>query len=409
MSKLANSINGETIKMNTQSGFRALFEFANEAIIVSNHAGKIVRANPSAEKLFGYDHDELLGKAIEILIPQKHAQKHVGLRENYSKNPHARSMGVGMDLFAKRKDDSEFPVEVSLTPLETAEGKLVIAFIIDNSFRKKQEDALKQTNAELEKRVEDRTLMLREAIYELERSRKEISEALVKEKELNDLKSRFVSMASHEFRTPLSTILSSTSLIAKYNTPETEEKKLKHIDRIKSSVIHLTAILNDLLSLSKLEEGILHNNPEVVDIVMFSEELVQDMNGLVKENQTIVYKHTGAETQVNLDIKFLKQILTNLLSNAIKFSEEGKQIYFATETQEDKIIIRVQDKGVGINEKDQKRLFERFFRAESAENIPGTGLGLNIVAKYLELMKGTITFTSKLNEGTTFIIQLPIK
>jgi PAS domain S-box-containing protein len=412
MSKLAirTALNkSNTIRMDSQEGFRALFEFATEGIIVADSNGEIKRINPSAEKLFGYEHGELIGKPVEILIPRKHAHKHVEQRTNYSKDPHPRSMGLGMNLFAKRKDDSEFPVEVSLSPLETKDGKLVIAFVVDNSFRKKQEDALKQTNAELEKRVEDRTLMLREAIYELERSRKEISDALIKEKELNDLKSRFVSMASHEFRTPLSTILSSTSLILKYNTPDTEDKKLKHIERIKSSVIHLTAILNDLLSLSKLEEGVLYNNPVVFDIVKFSEELLQDMNGLVKENQTIIYNHKGPNTQVNLDIKFLKQILTNLLSNAIKFSDEGKQIDFTTERGDEKILIIVKDRGVGIDEKDQKRLFERFFRAQNVENIPGTGLGLNIIAKYIELMNGKIDFTSKLNEGTTFTITLPIK
>lgn len=270
-------------------------------------------------------------------------------------------------------------------------------------------EEIKALNLELEKRVEDRTLMLRETVFELEKSRTEISEALAKEKELNDLKSRFVTMASHEFRTPLSTILSSTSLIEKYNTPDTEDKKLKHIERIKSSVIHLTAILSDLLSLAKLEEGVLKANPETVDIVKFLEGLVQDMHGLVQENQTIVYKHDGANKQVNVDIKFLKQILTNLLSNAIKFSKNGKQIDLTTQTDDVSVIITVKDRGVGIDEEDQKHLFERFFRAQNVENIPGTGLGLNIIAKYLELMKGNITFTSKLNEGTTFIIKLPLK
>lgn len=218
-------------------------------------------------------------------------------------------------------------------------------------------------------------------------------------------------MASHEFRTPLSTILSSASLIAKYTdyTPETEEKKLKHIERIKSSVNHLTDILNDLLSLSKLEEGVLHNNPEVFDIIKFSGDIIQDMQTLAKEKQTIVYKHEGVNTQVNLDLKFLKQIITNLLSNAIKFSPENEQIDLITQIDNSELIIKVKDRGIGVDEKEQGRLFERFFRAQNVENIPGTGLGLNIVAKYVELMKGNIEFKSKLNEGTTFIIKLPLK
>jgi PAS domain S-box-containing protein len=395
--------------MNSQDGFRALFENATEGIIVSNEKGQIVRVNPSAEKLFGYEKGELLNKLIEVLIPSKHAVKHVGMRESYMHNPNPRAMGQGLDLFAKKKDNTEFPVEVSLSPLESDEGSLVIAFIVDNSFRKQQEYILKQTNLELEKRVEDRTLMLREAIYELEKSRQEIAEALEKEKELNDLKSRFVSMASHEFRTPLSTILSSVSLISKYSTSETEEKKNKHIARIKASVNHLTDILNDLLSLSKLEEGVMHSNPEVMDIEKLSEDILQDMQALTKENQVILYKHTGKQKIVNLDAKFLRHIIVNLLSNAIKFSFEGTQIDFITKIDKNVLELSIKDRGLGIDEKDQRRLFERFFRATNVENIQGTGLGLNIVSKYVELMHGKIDFESKLNEGTTFIITIPSK
>lgn len=411
MSKLASEFKNSSSKVNimdSQDGFRALFENATEGIVVSNADGEIIKVNPSAEKLFGYAPDELLGQQIEVLIPSKHTQKHVGKRQSYMHNPHQRSMGVGMDLLAKRKDHSEFPVEVSLSPLVTEDGTYVIAFVIDVSFRKKQEEELRKINVGLEKRVEDRTLMLREAIIELEKSKKEIAEALEKEKELNDLKSRFVSMASHEFRTPLATILSSVSLIAKYNTAETEDKKLKHVGRVKSAVNNLTDILNDMLSLSKLEEGAMHSQPEEFDLVAFTKEIVQDMQALAKENQSIQYEHKGAEQFVNLDAKFLKHILMNLLSNAIKFSPEGKQINVMTMIEGGGLTLIVKDEGIGIDEKDQKRLFERFFRAQNVDNIPGTGLGLNIVTKYVELMKGTINFDSKLNVGTTFTIQFPL-
>jgi PAS domain S-box-containing protein len=396
-------------KMNDKDAFQALFENATEGIIVSNERGEIIMANPSSEKLFGYKIGELVGHQIEVLIPKKHADKHVSMRKSYMDKPSPRSMGLGLDLLAKKKDGKEFPVEISLSPLRSDKGSLVIAFIVDNSFRKQQEDILKQANAELEKRVEDRTLMLREAIYELEKGRQEMAQALEKEKELNDLKSRFVSMASHEFRTPLSTILSSVALISKYNTPETEDKKNKHIDRIKASVNHLTDILNDLLSLSKLEEGVMKNNPTVFNITKLSEDILQNMQALAKEGQTIVYKHDGGKNNVNVDSKFLRHIIVNLLSNAIKFSHEGTQIDFHTQLSEDILKITIRDRGLGIEEKDQKRLFERFFRASNVENIQGTGLGLNIVLKYVELMNGTVNFESKLNEGTTFIVNLPFK
>lgn len=409
--------------MENTEEFQALFEYATEGIIVADAKGGIVKANPSSEKLFGYTPGELIGKKIEDLIPKKYAHGHAGIREKYMKKPKPRSMGAGMDLYALRKDGSEFLVEISLSSFDTKVGRFAIAFIIDITVRKQQSDTLKKTNSdlkklsdklkstnsELEKRVEDRTLMLREAVYELENNKNEITAALEKEKELNDLKSRFVSMASHEFRTPLSTILSSVALISRYNSPETEDKRLKHVKRIKASVNHLTEILNDLLSLSKLEEGILKSKPVVIDIVGFSEDVVQDMQALSKEGQLVKYIHSGDSKEVNLDIKFLKNIFINLLSNAIKFSPEGEEILITTSIVDDQITIVVKDSGIGIDKNDQKRLFERFFRGQNVTNIEGTGLGLNIVTKYIELMKGNINFESDLGKGTTFIINLPIK
>lgn len=408
--------------MDSKEGFQALFEYATEGIIVSNAKGEIVKVNPAAERLFGYDHGELIGKTIETLVPQKFAHHHAGIREKYIEKPKPRAMGLGMDLYAKRKDNSEFLVEISLSSFDTEEGRFAIAFIIDITVRKQQSDILKKTNSELkdlseqlqnsnlelEKRVEDRTMMLREAIFELENNKKEISLALAKEKELNDLKSRFVSMASHEFRTPLSTILSSVVLISKYNTSATEEKRQKHIARVKTSVNHLTEILNDLLSLSKLEEGMLMSKPVMFDIVDFSTEVVQDMQVLSKEGQTIEYTHTGEERIVNLDIKFLKNILINLLSNAIKFSPEDKQIILTSRINKLEVIITIKDSGIGIEKEDQKRLFERFFRGQNVTNIQGTGLGLHIVTKYVEMMNGTIGFESEQGKGTTFTIKIPL-
>ena len=309
---------------------------------------------------------------------------------------------IEVDLKAMKAGASDYLVKGSISS-QTLENS--IRYSISHAEHIKE---IKALNYELEKRVEDRTLMLREAILELEKKKEEISIALVKEKELNDLKSRFVSMASHEFRTPLSTVLSSVALISKYNTPETEEKRLKHINRVKSSVNHLTEILNDLLSLSKLEEGMLISHPVVFDVVDFSENIVQDMQALSKEGQIIIYQHIGDERIVNLDIKFLKNIFINLISNAIKFSPEGKEIILTTQINKSEIKITVKDSGIGIEKEDQKQLFQPFFRGQNAINIEGTGLGLSIVTKYIELMNGTIEFESEPEKGTTFIVKLPI-
>lgn len=389
--------------MDSKESLAALFEYATEGILIANAAGEIIKANPSSERLFGYSHGELLGQKIEILVPTRFNHAHVHHREQYVENPHPRAMGKGMNLYARRKDNSEFPVEISLSHYNTEEKTFVIAFIIDITERKKNEDAIRKSKEDLEKQVHDRTLILREAIDELEKKKEEIREALEKEKELNDMKSRFVSMASHEFRTPLSTILSSVSLVAKYSEQHQEEKKLKHISRIKSSVTNLTEILNDFLSIGKLEEGQIRSTSVSFDIDLFIQEAIQELRSVTKHGQKIYYSHSG-ESTVFLDNKLLKNILINLISNAIKFSPEGGRIDLSSENINSLLTITVKDNGIGIPELDQVHLFERFFRGQNATNVQGTGLGLNIVTKYIELMEGTITFTSKENEGTEFVI-----
>lgn len=399
--------------MSSEDKFSALFQYASEGILVIDNKGTIILANPACELLFGYEKGELLFHTIEILIPGKVAHKHEEYRKEFSHNPHPRSMGIGMDLYGKKKDGSEFPVEISLSPFTNEQEKYVIAFIIDITIRKKNDEISKKQKEELErlaneldKRVKDRTMILEEALHELEKSREELSTALEREKELNELKSRFVSMASHEFRTPLATILSSLSLVTKYGEVGEKENQLKHIRRIKTSITHLTDILNDMLSLSKLEEGKITAVPELFNISEFTGSVVQELQAVAKTGQSIRYRHSGI-LEVYLDSKILKNILFNLVSNAIKFSPEATQIEIYTVVNNSVIEIKVKDHGIGIPEEDQEHLFERFFRGHNVTNIQGTGLGLNIVGRYVELMNGNITFESISNEGTTFIIKLP--
>ena len=399
--------------MSSEDRFSALFKFAAESILVVNQKGEIVLANPASEKLFSYSKEELIGKPIELLIPARYTQQHHKDLANYNKNPHARSMGIGMDLNGLKKNGEEFPVEISLSPFENQEGKFVIAFIIDITVRKlndenlkKQKQELEFLTNELEKRVKDRTLILEEALHELERSQEELSSALEKEKELNELKTRFVSMASHEFRTPLATILSSLSLIRKYGERNDVDSQVRHISRIKSSVTHMTEILNDMLSLTKLEEGRISTIPEEFQLDDFISEIIQELQAVAKKGQIIHYNHKGY-CEVILDGKILKNILFNLISNAIKFSMEGSPIEVYSVVNDTQIELIIKDHGIGIPEEDQEHLFERFYRAINVTNIQGTGLGLNIVAKYVELLNGNIDFVSKLNEGTTFKILIP--
>lgn len=391
--------------MQTKEGVDAMFLYATEGILITNEQGEIIRINPSAEKLFKYDHDELLGKKIEVLIPKRFSahEKH---REDYNKHPHARAMGQGLQLFGLKKDGTEVPVEISLSPYSTASGKFVIAFIIDITLRKQSEERIKNYSSELEKQVKNRTLILEEAIQELERTKKDLHAALNKEKELNELKSRFVSMASHEFRTPLTTMMSSLSLVTKYGEQNDKENQSKHVQKIKTSINHLTDILNDFLSVSRLEEGKVENMPEELNIRSYIAEVISDMKVMASNGQVMQQAHSGNDS-AQVDVKLLRNVLFNLISNALKFSPAGGTVEIASHVSNSALKITVKDHGIGISEADQQHLFQRFFRGHNATHIQGTGLGLNIVARYIELMHASIHFESKENQGTTFSVIIP--
>lgn len=395
-------------KIHDMESLNALFEHATEGIIVSNKAGKIIKANPSSERLFGYKSGELLGHIIEDLIPSRYSEKHVKHREDYNHHPRARSMGKNMALHARRKDNSEFPVEISLSYYQQDDETMVIAFIIDITERKLHEESIKKLNLDLERKVDERTKVLHEALLELENSKEQLSLALEAEKELNDMKSRFVTMASHEFRTPLSTILSSISLINKYNEADGNDKIQRHVNRVKSAVTNMTLILNDFLSAEKLQEGKVFLRKEEVSLQDLCKEVLNEINGIFKPGQKVIYSHEGL-SEVIIDKQMARNILLNLLSNAIKFSPENKNITLETVINPKELKITVSDEGMGIPKEEQEHLFERFFRAKNVTNIQGTGLGLNIVVKYLEALEGTIDFESGIEKGTTFKIIIPNK
>lgn len=247
-------------------------------------------------------------------------------------------------------------------------------------------------------------LLVETNITPQKQAEEEIYRSLQKEKELNEMKSRFVSMASHEFRTPLSTILSSAALIAKYNTTELDSNRQKHIERIKSNVNNLNMILQDFLSLEKLDEGLITSNVATFDCVQFVSEAIEEIEGILKPGQHILCNSNIPEIIVNMDKHLLRNVLNNLLSNASKYSENAKNIWVDLAQEKKQLFIHIKDEGMGIPSKDVAQLFTRFFRAGNSGNISGTGLGLHIVKKYVELMDGNITFVSELNKGTTFTL-----
>ncbi len=399
----------------------SLFENATEGIVLADGEGKIVLLNPAAERIFGYSSLELIGNRVEILVPDSVKGQHYSHRKGYYQHPGNRTMGSGRDLFARRKDGSEFPVEVSLSHYRQKDNMYVIAFIVDITYRKKAEEGMirqkkqlekitndiRKLNTELEIKVEERTQILKEALTKLEQSQNELRDALDKERQLNEIKSRFVSMASHEFRTPLSSVLSSASLLAKYTQSEEQEKRNKHINRIKDSVKHLNEILEDFLSLGRLDENKVMVSHSTFDLEELLHETAEELKPVLKKEQKVVIEHSG-EKMVHTDKRLVKNILINLSSNAAKFSGEGKPITIQSLVVDHFLTIDVIDKGIGIPEDDQQHLFSSFFRGSNAINIQGTGLGLHIVKRYADLLHGTVHLQSKLDEGTTITIQVPL-
>jgi PAS domain S-box-containing protein len=413
--KLYRNIEAEQMQVS------ALFEHATEGIILTDDKGKIILLNPAAESLVEYHKDDLLGKSIEILIPGRFHTHHTQYREGFYRHPSNRTMGHGRDLYARKKDGSEFPVEVSLSFYRQKNSFFVIAFLVDITQRKQAEKELldrkaelekitkdiSRLNADLESKVEQRTLILREALQELERSQEELNDALSKEKELNEIKSRFVSMASHEFRTPLSTVLSSAALISRYTLTEEQDKRDKHIRRIKDSVKHLNELLGDFLSLGKLEEGRIQAETTSFPVKEFLDEVIEEMRSLARPGQMIHCDCDGQSDFIS-DKRLLRNILVNLLSNASKFSHEGAGIWLSARHTQEALTISVRDEGIGISAEDQQHLFSSFFRGANATNIEGTGLGLHIVKRYVELLGGTMQLESQLNRGTIITIEVPM-
>ena len=392
-------LGGDTGNVDVARVCQLLFTTAAEGLVVVDGKGVIIMHNPRLNSMFGYSEGELHGHTIEVLLPASVRDRHVHHRDIYQQKPVQRSMGNNMDLWGQRKDGTIFPVEVSLNHFAVDNKRYVMGLVTDITLRRQAEDALHRSNQDLENRVEQRTAELREAEQNLR-------DALLKEKELHALKSRFVSMASHEFRTPLSTILSSVDLIGRYTEAAADEKVSKHVARIRSKVREMTAMLNEFLSLERIEQGQVECTPMELDIVHLCIELMEELRTLAKTGQAIDYDHEGGERNVTLDRQMLSNVITNLVTNAVKYSPEGKRVVLRTALVSGRLTITIKDEGIGIPAEDQQHLFERFFRGGNATNIQGTGLGLNLVRRYLELMKGTIRFTSAPGD-TEFTVELP--
>lgn len=408
---------------NEKDIFNVLFASVSEGVVVVNHKQIIVLTNASAEKMFGYTKEELEGKELNILIPQKYHAGHGAHFEGFVKHQESRQMGRGRDLYGARKDGSVFPVEAGLNPLNINGQSYIMALVIDITIRKQQEEQLKILNTELENKVNERTQALSNTVSELQKvnierdaeikkrikAQNEINSALKKEKELNELKTKFLSLVSHEFKTPLSGILTSAMLLGKYKQTDQQDKRDKHVKTITDKVHYLNNILNDFLSIEKLETGKInykYNNFKLSKVV---NEVVYNANMLLKEGQKINYPENIDEMSLFQDEKIVELALSNLVHNAIKYSSENTVVDIKVKQDENMTTFIISDNGIGIPLNDQKSIFNRYFRAENALLTQGTGIGLNIVKSHLENLGGSIHFVSEENIGSTFTIILPNK
>lgn len=487
--------------------FNLLSEGVSEGIIVVNSEQLIVATNSSAEEMFGYEKDELVGKNLDTIIPKRYHQAHHSHVKNFISKSEKRQMAKGRDLSGVTKDGKEFPVEAGLNPFKLYGNTYVMALVIDISERKTREEeishwakifdeslneifvfdrhSLKFINAnqgaqdnigytldellrltpidikpdideirfrklispllkKTKKKIQFETIHQRKdgsrypvevhlqpsnfgnqevfiAIIlditerhdyteKLERTVKkrteQLTQALVKEKELSELKTRFLSLVSHEFKTPLSSILTSITLLGKYTQTEQQEKRDKHVTTIRNKVKYLDTILNDFLSVERLESGKVNYKVECFPLSKVINEVVYDSNMLLKAGQKIQYPENIDDLIITFDEKILQLALSNLIHNAIKYSPENSIIDLQVENKEDALILKVIDQGMGIPEAEQKHIFNRYFRAVNALLIQGTGIGLNTAKQHLENLGATLEFDSKENNGSTFIVSI---
>lgn len=494
----------ETALRESEEKFRMLMEAAPIAVVITDQHGIITLVNHQAERLFGYTQPEFIGQSVELLIPDSARSHHVQHREAYYRAPRMRRMGAGLSLFAKRKDGTEFPVEIELSFIQSNDDLMVMSFVLDITQREETAAELKQQRAflrevidvspsmifvkdynarfilvnpmvakvynttvealigksdadfnpshaevasfiEADRRVIDsgETLHVEETVTDANgvtrwfqttkvpiissdgnskyvlgvstdiTERKKVEEtlraAVLKEKELGDLKTRFVSMASHEFRTPLATILALTDTVITYRARLSDEQVEQRLYKIQAQIWHLRDIIEDVLQLARIQARRVEFNPVLLDLDSLCRSVVDEFESKPDFEHHIQYTCDTALHEVKLDRRLMRQVISNLVSNAIKYSPQGKIVMLNMDMRDDVLVLQVTDEGIGIPEADLKYLFEPFHRAANVGTIPGTGLGLVITKESIELHGGTIEVTSQVDKGTTFTVKIPIE
>jgi PAS domain S-box-containing protein len=355
------------------SRFHALLESMPDGIVMANAIGRIVVSNSRADLLFGYGRDELIGQSVEILVPERYRATHPDLRTGFFVQPRAREMGAGLEFFGLRKNGTEFPVEISLSPLETEEGQFVSSAIRDGTERKRFEQKLHDANR---------------------------------------LKSEFLANMSHELRTPLNGIIGFSEVLVDEKAGPLNAKQREYLGDILNSGRHLLQLINDVLDLSKVEIGKMELFPEPFVVRSAVEEVASIVSQIADKKRIAISSAIAPSLRVvTLDQQKFKQVLYNLLSNAVKFTDEGGQVAIVADLPDRaKLRLQVSDTGIGIMPQDLGRLFVEFQQLDSglARRHQGTGLGLALTKRIVELQRGSIAVESTPGKGSTFTVVLPL-